>query len=578
MKKISTFLFLLLIHFATCQVKDLPIAFSKKGYIQAIDYDTKMILVNFFTTDKNLGDEEVLRSEVFSVDNCQFNYEKGNKKSNLTLHELRSSDEILVEGKWFQEEDKKVIEKITLSTKYADKEINGRIDLIRGEFAYVDGNKIKLAIGKKIKGDKNSGYKDYVFNSVNEIKEGDYAKIEGKYDDEGFYSATSFIISPNVETSFDKAALKADKKNYDLLYSDWIDPIKRKTLFGKQIEGLGAITDNEEIQDYVNRIGQKLIPEHIKGKKINFIFIVVDNPDLLAYVSPNGLAYVCTGLLFNLENEAQLATVLAHEIAHAIYEHQAGEYSRIEKKEKKASFLKSAYDKVATAANTALDIKDGVKDAKKSDSKSSKQIKEEQEAELERKKQRDENQKLISEGIKTTTTLYHDMKLSQYSIEQEYQADRVGLSLAVLAGYDPREAPVVWKNIYELYGEISDENSKKAITEQQIAAIRKEDIENPNKTYTTGGLTRQAVTGLMTIKQIDYKAKSTKTHPDEIKRYQALNKLVALYWNNAKLIEDAVNNEEEYKKMIRKLTKPKPTSSTKEKTQTAPNTSKKKKR
>jgi beta-barrel assembly-enhancing protease len=563
MKKTSTFLFLLLVTIANCQVQDLPIAFSKKGYVLAIDIDQKMIQVDFFTTDKNLGDEEVLRSQVFNLANCEL---INDKKSKITLNDLRSSDKVQVDGQWFQEKDEYTIQKITLQSKSASDELEGRIDLINGDFAYVDGNKVKLGDGKKIKGDNKTGYKDLEKKSFSEIKEGIYARVTGKYDNSGYFVAKSFTISPDIVTSYDKAAFADDKETYDKIYPMWIEPSNRKTLFGKDIVGLGKITANEAVQDYVNKVGQKLIPNHIK-KKLDFIFIVVDNPNLLAYVKANGLAFVCTGLLLNLENEAQLAAVLGHEISHAIYEHQAGISSKKEQKEKNKGFIKTIMNAGTTAVNETLDIKKGIKEEKKETVKT----KDQKDIEKEEKKQTKESQENLNEMLSTTLSFKYDRNISDFSIDQEYQADRVGLCLATLAGYDPRQAPIVWKNIYERYGKTT--NEKNEVVEKQIDAIKS--LQDKEKQYDTNGLINQALTGVLTIKQVDYKAKSIKTHPEEIKRYQALNDLISLYWNNTKLLETTVNNEEEYVQMIRELTKPKHSEKIKEKPQDAPKTSKK---
>lgn len=571
MKNILTLLILLLYTISNAQVDDIPIAFSKEGYIEAIDIDQKMIQVNFFKGDKNLGDEDILKSQVFSIAETQFVTEKKDKKNQITIADLRSNDKIKVDGQWFQEKDEYKIQKITLFTKSAEDQLQGRVDLISGDFAYVDGNKVKLAEGKQIVGDNNAGYKDKKMNSFNEIKLGIYAEVSGKYDNAGYYLANKFIISPDLETSYDKEAFKADKATYDELYPKWTNPATRASVFGRKIEGLGKITNSEAVQDYVNMVGQKLIPEHIKKRKIDFIFIVVDNNDLLAYVKPNGLAFICTGLLFNLENEAQLATVLGHEIAHAIYEHQAGENVKKKKKEENTNIFNKGINIATTVLNKRSDIKDGKE--KKLDTE------EQKDAELDRKKDRDKGQQALKETTNTTVSLFYDKNASDFSIEQEYQADRVGLCLATLMNYDPREAPIVWRNIYEKYGVVTTNNENGIILDKQMEALRQEELENKEMKYDTQGLVSQGATGIMKIKQESYKAQSVRTHPDEVKRFKALNNLVSMYWNNPERLDKTVKNEDEYRKMLRKLAKtkstPKPQESKPEATAAKPKKGKK---
>ncbi len=529
------------------QVDDIPIVFSKEGFIEAIDMDQKLIQINFFRGDKNLGDEDQLKSQVFLVDHCEFVRDKNDKKNTLSILDLRSNEKVKVDGQWFQEKDEYKIQKITLFSKTEESGFEGRVDLISGDFAYVDGKKVKLADGKQIVGDDDAGYKGQKMKSFNEIKQGIYAEVSGKYDNSGYFLANKVIISPDIETSYDREAFKSDMSTYNEIYPLWTDPKKRKSLFGRNIVGLGKITNNEAIQEYVNQIGQKLIPSHIKKGKIDFIFIVVDNPDLLAYVKPNGLSFICTGLLFNLENEAQLAHVLGHEIAHAIYEHQAGEAVLKKKKEQKTGLLQRVVSVGTTAYNKTTDIING-RDKKLETDK-------QKDTELERKVDRDKNQQILKENTVNTASLFYDKNSSDYSIDQEYQADRVGLCLAVLANYDPREAPIVWRNIYEKYGVVTTNNENGIILDKQVEALRKEDIENREVQYNTQGLLNQAATGIMKIKQESYKIKSVKTHPDEVKRFKALNNLVALYWNSPSLLDGTEKNEDAYRKALKNLAK-----------------------
>src|SRR4029078_1823632 len=81
------------------------------------------------------------------------------------------------------------------------------------------------------------------------------------------------------------------------------------------------------VQEYVAGIGRKLIPSYqaeLKEddpRKIPFQFHVFLDDNANAFATPNGIVVVNSGLLELLENEAQLAAVLGHEIAHATHEH-----------------------------------------------------------------------------------------------------------------------------------------------------------------------------------------------------------------------------------------------------------------
>jgi len=81
-----------------------------------------------------------------------------------------------------------------------------------------------------------------------------------------------------------------------------------------------AIYDDPELQAYINRVGQRLVAssDEPTGK---FTFTVIDSPDINAFALPGGYVYINRGLLAYLENEAELAGVLGHEIGHVTGRH-----------------------------------------------------------------------------------------------------------------------------------------------------------------------------------------------------------------------------------------------------------------
>lgn len=82
----------------------------------------------------------------------------------------------------------------------------------------------------------------------------------------------------------------------------------------------GAAYDDPELQAYVNRVGQRLVANSDEPDT-TFTFTVVDSPDINAFALPGGYIYINRGLLAYLENEAELAAVLAHEIGHITASH-----------------------------------------------------------------------------------------------------------------------------------------------------------------------------------------------------------------------------------------------------------------
>jgi hypothetical protein len=76
-----------------------------------------------------------------------------------------------------------------------------------------------------------------------------------------------------------------------------------------------------ELQGYVEKVGKSLVPGWVDPNVYRFNFSIIADPSLNAFALPDGTVVVHTGLLAALENEAQLATVLGHEIAHVTHRH-----------------------------------------------------------------------------------------------------------------------------------------------------------------------------------------------------------------------------------------------------------------
>lgn len=88
----------------------------------------------------------------------------------------------------------------------------------------------------------------------------------------------------------------------------------------QQVLSQYQLYDNPQIQQYVSNLGQELI-NNSDSRDIPFKFQVVDSDEVNAFATPGGFVYVTTGLLKTAENRAQLASVIAHEIAHINQKH-----------------------------------------------------------------------------------------------------------------------------------------------------------------------------------------------------------------------------------------------------------------
>ena len=87
------------------------------------------------------------------------------------------------------------------------------------------------------------------------------------------------------------------------------------------------IVDNRELQNYVSQIGQRLAQQQ-GAEDYPYSFTMVNDPSINAFALPGGPTFIHTGLLKAAENEAQLAGVMAHEIAHVALRHGTNQASK----------------------------------------------------------------------------------------------------------------------------------------------------------------------------------------------------------------------------------------------------------
>jgi predicted Zn-dependent protease len=86
-----------------------------------------------------------------------------------------------------------------------------------------------------------------------------------------------------------------------------------------QVEQESKFVDDPIITEYVNRVGQNLVLH--SDAKVPFTIKVIDSDEVNAFALPGGFFYVNKGLLLAADNEAEVAGVMAHEIAHVAARH-----------------------------------------------------------------------------------------------------------------------------------------------------------------------------------------------------------------------------------------------------------------
>ncbi len=87
----------------------------------------------------------------------------------------------------------------------------------------------------------------------------------------------------------------------------------------KQVEESSRLITDPQIVDYVNRIGQNLVRN--SDSRVPFTIKVLDTGEVNAFALPGGFFYVDSGLILAADSEAELAAVMAHEIAHVAARH-----------------------------------------------------------------------------------------------------------------------------------------------------------------------------------------------------------------------------------------------------------------
>lgn len=151
-----------------------------------------------------------------------------------------------------------------------------------------------------------------------------------------------------------------------------------------------ATIKDKALQDYLTGLVCKLTDGHCPDIRVH----AVRNPQFNALMAPNGMMLVWSGLLLRAENEAQVVAILGHELGHYLERHQVEQ-------------LRAAKDHAILAQMVGL--VGGVGGV------------------------------IGSLGIQAS--------MFAFSRDHETRADRMGMRLMQQAGYDGREAAVVWDNL-----------------------------------------------------------------------------------------------------------------------------------
>jgi predicted Zn-dependent protease len=161
------------------------------------------------------------------------------------------------------------------------------------------------------------------------------------------------------------------------------------------------LNENPEINEMVNRVGRRIAAAANKPEYQWEFAVIQDDRTINAFALPGGKVAIFTGLLPITKNEAGLATVIGHEVAHALQRHGAERMSR------------GILEQIATLGGMAGAVAGAVD----------------------------------PQVVMAAQSAYGVASSLPFNRAQETEADFIGLKLMAKAGYDPREAVPFWERM-----------------------------------------------------------------------------------------------------------------------------------
>ncbi|OUL57952.1 M48 family metalloprotease [Pseudoalteromonas ulvae] len=164
--------------------------------------------------------------------------------------------------------------------------------------------------------------------------------------------------------------------------------------------GTRPLSDNRELNIYVNQVGH-LLASHSERPHLPWRFGVINSSAINAFAAPGGYVFITTAMLTELNDEAELAAVLAHEIIHVTAMHHL--------KHLQDHALRNALTETVFVSAHAYQSNTGASASKQQ----------------------------YRQWAKTITDSAHELYTQGLSREDEFFADQQALNLVVKAGYDP---------------------------------------------------------------------------------------------------------------------------------------------
>lgn len=382
----------------------------------------------FITDILPVGGFKIAEYAIFPGESTLYEIQGGDKKTDGVFNpkSFIIGMEVKVEGKLDEKTNTIYAEKISIREDAAGRDVSGEA-VYEGKISTGANDLLITADGQRLFATtatahefKNNDPKKMI-NVTDGIQEGSLIKFKGKRVDLNQIALEKLEISyPPLSKSFDKLIMQLDKK------------MKLEFKKAKSVQETGKIKmkvgknkfellNDIEISSYIQTLGDKLVPAYLVGSSTGtgrpvLRFHVIRDKAPNAYALPNGIVFVTVPMLLSLENEAQLAFILGHEISHVSQAH-------IWRQSKEGKTRRTIFAVALTAASIGAA-------ASGADANTFRALND------------------IGDLLHTIDAL---ISLG-YSRKLENQADRLGMEKMFSMGYDPRQAPAVWRMMQERFG------------------------------------------------------------------------------------------------------------------------------
>jgi predicted Zn-dependent protease len=251
-------------------------------------------------------------------------------------------------------------------------------------------------------------------------REREEQKIRNEYNRMRTEAKAKLRVDPSfkmrVDVSYNEVRRQHSEYGFRINTFDAND--ERVTFTGDKLKTEDTLYDNPLVQDYVNRVGQSLVPQQ---SRIRYAFKVILNPVPDARTYATGTVYITSGLLSMVDNEAQLAYILGHEIGHNEKQHwydDALVATQLEDENRKRQLTNSVAGGLAGVLTGGLV---GLTGGGLTNSLLS--------------------AALVLNQATTLLKYLNPQKVFIWDQLQEDEADQVGFDLMFARNYDPREVP-----------------------------------------------------------------------------------------------------------------------------------------